>query len=747
MRYSKHNNKNKRHFEQSEGFMVQWSRLSGSLPEHLRDNPYFDYEKNPMNVPSWDKLAPEHIMPACEHIFHLAYAEIDKLAASKAKPTFQNTIVKLEQIRDVLSLFENTLDISHVFPDPDRFKDFIQAFSKKQTQWRHDLRSHEGLKTRVLAVSESDEAKNLDDDQKHILSSYIAKFTLDSDALTRTQKAVLLQITKRITELSLLIQDQMGQNINEPARVSIQNKTDLAGLSRDDIKSARKAAQLSGQKGWILPVSENSYYTLMSALDAAPTRRKVWEAYQGYGIDNKEGLKDNILELLALQNEQARLMGYDNAAELSAGMQMTQDAKTAKIMIDEIEKQARKAANKEMKALAAYAKNVDDKQRLEPWDIDYYGEMMREEMLQYDEWELCEYLELERVIPKSMAHFEKLFDISFRPNDNHPVYHKDVRPFDVYDKKTGQKIAVLFMDMFARKGKEALPAWDQSLRAYTDFRGMRHGVVNALVTAIEKPEKGEPCLMGHNELVTYMHEFGHALHDILNRARFSSKGALEMATDFVEVPSQLMENWAYEPEFLKSVCSHYETGASIPDALIDKVQQNRTFLNGIATLNFIMQCKLDMAWHMADIDGIENFDSFESGVMDKYAKWRANSRLMSTDFAHSFGSGYDGIYYSYLMANVMEADMFALFKRKGIYDEALKGRLREVFAAGANETEAQIFKRFRGRKPDVKFYLQREGLSLKDQFNYEAAQNQVKPEVSQSKKISRYDAKIKPPAP
>lgn len=716
-------------------------RVARDLPPQLKDNPFFDFAQDRAYVPAWGKVMPKDADPAILHIMMRAVHEIDGIKASKSRPSFGNTIGKLEDITNALSYFSRVFNILDLRNDR-------KKFHLSSTNMHHlvglvyqDLFQDEALYKRVSYVYKNRKKLKLTDAQKLVCESYYRSFKDEGAGLSRTKRIVMDQFDRRITELEKNIQHHMQDH--KPAHyLYVDDVRSLRGLPATIIKKAWERAMKAGHPAaYILKIDNHSYQVLNGKIENRALREKIWGIYRQRTHEDTHNIGDQIVELVTLKDQRAKLLGFKSSAEYEAQYQMVGDVKAAKKFLGKIEKAATPVASAEYKALTQFARKKDGIRSLKPWDILYYTEALEREVVGFSDDDLKPYFEMDNVLDGLFKHFKKLYGITFTQNTDHPVHHKDVKAYDVHDTKTGAFKGVVFMDLCARPEKPETWGYDYTILPHASFDDVDQKVLNCVVTNIERPAKGKPVLLTHEDILTLLHELGHATHELLNTSKYPIYSSLDSETDFMEVLSTIMENWGYEEEFLRSFAKHHKTKRPIPEDMIAAIKQKRTFMSGTRTIKDVIEAKLDLAWHHIAPEKIKSLPVFEALFLEKQGIKKAEQIAISLGFSHSFGGGYDGKYYSYVRAAMMEADLYSAFQSAANpYHKETAKKLRRMAEAGSSDAGVNLFEEMMGRGERSHAYLKRQGF-LKSSFEKAAkATCKKKPNRKHGKK-DRSDAR------
>jgi len=673
-------------------------------------NPLLEDFTLPNGVPPFDKITEEHYMPAVRAAIEEARGNIDKIKTSPENPTFSNTVGALETASErlgaVTTIFYNQLSAAGT----DKLEALAADIGPLSSNFGSDVIMDPDLFKKVKTVYDQRGQLNLTAEESTILDDAYKGFVRGGALLDDAKKKRLREVNEQLSVLG----PQMANNVkksSEAFTLVIDNKDDLKGLPESSIAAGAMEAEERGMPGkWVFTLDYPSYGPFVTYADNRALREQIWRAFGSRAYKDQYDNCDNILKMVALKDERAKLLGYKNHADFVLEQRMAEKPETVMNFLKKMLATYKPAAQKDLKDLLAFAKESGFEGEIKPWDIAYYSEKLKEKLFAFSSEDLRPYFPLEPVLEGTFKHFSKLFGIKFTPSDKYPVWHDDVVTYDVTDEKTGDFMGVFYADFYPRKGKKP-GAWMTSYReqgTYTE--GMKRPVV-AIVCNFTKPTKDAPSLLTHDEVLTLFHEMGHAMHGMLSNVKYPSHSGTSVLWDFVELPSQVQENWAYTKETLDLFARHYKTGEPIPADLLKKLYDSKNFFVGWMGLRQTNLGMLDMAWHTADPKTIADVAQFEDEVTKDSTLFPRLAGPASTSFGHIFGGGYSAGYYSYKWAEVLDADTFELFMEKGLYDQETARRYRtEVLEKGGSEHPSILYRNFRGRDADPDAVLRREGL-------------------------------------
>ena len=649
-------------------------------------------------------------MPAFTEGIEKARKEIDAIANNPEAPTFENTIAAMsysgENLDRISSIFFNL----HSAETDDDIQKIAQEVSPLLSEFGNDIRLNATLFKRVKAVYNQKESLSLTPEQTTLLDKQYKSFSRNGANLPEDKKNKLREIDKELSRLSL----QFGENVlseTHAFQLHITDEKDLAGLPEGAIEAAKELAASLEKDGWAFTLDYPSYIPFVTYADNRELRKKMVLAFGAKGFQKNEFDNEAIvLQIVKLRHERAKLLGYASHANFVLEERMAENPDKVKSFLNDLLAKAKPAAQKEFAELTAFAKELDGIDKLEKWDGAYYSEKLKQKLFNLDDEKLKPYFKLENVLNGAFTVAGKLFGLTFEEVKDIDVYHKDVTTYEVKD-ENGDLVAVFYADFFPRKGKRN-GAWMTSFKPQYVIEGVNERPHVSIVCNFTKPTGSKPSLLTFNEVTTLFHEFGHALHGMLANTIYPSLSGTSVYWDFVELPSQVMENWCYEPEALALFAHHYQTNEIIPIEYIKKIKESASFQEGMSTLRQLSFGLLDMGWHSEDpnhITSLKDFETQQFAATTLYPDVKENA--MSTAFSHIFQGGYSSGYYSYKWAEVLDADAFEVFQEKGIFDKETATRFKEfVLSKGGTEHPMELYKRFRGQEPKPDALLKRAGL-------------------------------------
>ena len=688
------------------------------------DNPLLVPSTLPYGAPRFDAIRAEHYLPAFRAAIAEGKAEVDAITANPEEPTFANTVEALEfagsTLDRVSGIFFNLLEAE----SDDRMQQIAEEVSPLLTEYELSISLNEKLFARVRAVYDGRDRLSLDPDQRKLLEESYKDFKRSGALLSPEDKRTYAALEEELSLLEL----RYGKNVLNATNaycLELTDEADLEGLPPYVRDLGAQIAHEKGRPGWVFDLTHPSYVPFLQFSARADLRERMWRAYNSRSFGGPSDNRGNCCRIAELRRRIARLLGYATWADYALEDRMAKGIPAVRALLDRLMTPSLPAARREVAALLEYARAHGYRQtQMQPWDFSYWSERYRVEHFALSEEQLKPYFRLEDCIQAVFGLATRLYGVQFVPQPDLPGYHPDVRVFDVRD-ADGRHLALFYADFFPRPGKRG-GAWMTNFRELSAPGGVERRPLVSIVTNFTKPGSDTPSLLTHDELTTFLHEFGHALHGMLAEGRYASLTGTNVARDFVELPSQLMENWAYEPDFLHPFARHWQTGEPIPDALVERLVAARNYQAAYFQVRQLRFGLLDLAWHTLreEIPGQAGDDRVQAegddlscpaatGHPDDVVALEQRAlagcgtlpdipgTCISTAFHHIFDGGYSAGYYSYKWAEVLEADAFSLFREKGIFSREAAAAFREhILSRGGSEDEAVLYRRFRGHDPD-----------------------------------------------
>lgn len=675
------------------------------------DNPLLCSYNTPFEVPPFEKIQNKHFKPAFEVAIKQHNDEIAAIVNNTEAPTFDNTVAALDYSGILLEKIGSVFYNLNSANTNDSLQQIAQEVSPMLSAHEDEILFNAQLFSRIKAVYDQKSTLKLTPEQDRVLSETYKDFISGGAGLDSVNKEKLGKINSELSVLTL----KFGQNLlaeTNAFKLTIDNKNDLEGLPQGLIDAAAEDATKDGKSGkWVFTLNNPSIMPFLQYSSKRDLREKMFRAYMMRGNNGND--KDNkalINQIVNLRLQRAKLLGYTDHASLVLDRNMAQNPQNVYNLLNQLWEPALKRAKDEMADLQSFIDKEGKSFKLEAWDWRYYAEKVRKEKYDLDEEQLKPYFKLENVREGIFQVANKLYGLQFSEINDIPKYHPDVVAYEVKN-ADGSHLAVLYLDFFPRESKRG-GAWMTSYRDQYKKDGQNISSVISLVCNFTKPTADQPSLLTLDEVETFFHEFGHALHGMLSNCTYRSVSGTSVPRDFVELPSQIMENWAVEPEVLALYAKHYKTGEAMPASLIEKMEKSQHFNQGFATVEYLAASFLDMGFHTISDTASINVVELEKTTLDKINLMpEIISRYRSTYFNHIFAGGYSAGYYSYVWAEILDADAFDAFKQKGIFDPSLAKAFREnVLEKGGSEDPMVLYKRFRGEEPQITPLLKRRGL-------------------------------------
>lgn len=674
-------------------------------------NPFFLTYQTPYQVPPFDLIKNEHFKPALLEGIKQQEAEILAITSNKENPTFDNTIVALEKSGKLLSKVNTVFNNLNGANTNDELQAIAKEVAPILAEHSDNINLNDALFKRIKIVWDQQSNLQLNQEEKKLLENTYKRFVRNGANLNTSQKERLRAINSELAILTL----KYGQNVlaeTNKYELIISNKNELVGLPESVIAAAAAEAKGKGKEGkWIFTLSNASVMSFLQYSANRQLRKEIWNAYQLRSNNNNDN--DNkvlAIQMANLRREKAQLLGYKSHAAYVLELSMAKNPEKANQLLLDLWKPALKMAKKEEADIKAMLVKDGIQDEVQPYDWRYYVEKIRKERFNLDEQELKPYFSLEQTREGIFTVVKKLYGLSFTQLNNVPVYHPDVTAWEVKE-ANGTPIGLLYMDFHPRSSKRG-GAWMTSYRAQSKENKTRILPIISIVCNFTKPTSTTPSLLTFDEVSTFFHEFGHALHGLLSQVTYESLSGTNVPRDFVELPSQIMENWAAEPEVLKLYAKHFKTGKTIPDELISKMQKVGTFDQGFATTEYLAASLLDMAYHTQTSNITSTSEDFEKNTLNELGLPKSIiSRYRSTYFNHIFSGGYSAGYYSYIWSGVLDTDAFEVFKSTSLFNpEKAKSFRINILEKGGTEDPMLLYKAFRGAEPSVEPLLKKRGL-------------------------------------
>lgn len=658
----------------------------------------------------FSKINNSDFEPAFDEAIKLAKTEIEEITVNTESPTFENTLETLSfsgmQLDRISSVFFNL----HSAETNDEIQQIAQKTAPKLSAFNNDIILNEKLFERIKNVYEQREKLNLTAEQQTLLKRTYRNFVRNGALLNETDKQKLREIDAELAVESL----KFAENVlieTQAYRLHITDEKQLKGLPEGALEAAEQLARAENKDGWLFTLDYPSYLPFVTYAENRELREKIVcangrKAFQ----QNQHNNEKIVLKIVQLRHQRANLLGYKTHASFVLEERMAENPENVQRFLNKLLEKSKPAAEKELKELTDFAQQTDGISQLQKWDSSYYAEKLKKQKFQLDDELLKPYFELNNVLNGAFEVARRLYGITFKQVNDVDVYHSEVQTYRVYD-EDGSYLALFYTDFFPRKGKRN-GAWMTSFKSQYIKNGINERPHVSIVCNFTRPTTTKPSLLTFNEVTTLFHEFGHALHGMLADTVYPSLSGTSVYWDFVELPSQIMENWCYEEETLKLFAKHYQTEEIIPMEYVNKIKESANFLEGLATVRQLSFGLLDMGWHAqnpSEISDLKTFENQQFASTQMYPDVKDNA--MSPSFSHIFNGGYSAGYYSYKWAEVLDADAFAFFKENGIFDRQTGQLFRDhILSKGGTENPMELYKRFRGQEPNPEALLKRAGL-------------------------------------
>ena len=662
------------------------------------------------NTAPFSKIFNDHFKPAIEQAIEIARGQIDEIIQNKDTPTFENTTVALDFAGEKLSRITSIFFNLNAAETNDEIQKIAQEISPWLSEFRNDITLNKALFSRVKTVFDSKEKLQLSPEQTMLLEKQYKSFARNGANLSEEKKATLRKIDNELSKLSL----QFGENVlaeTNNFELHILDEKELTGLPESAKEAAQEIAKEKDKEGFVFTLDFPSYIPFVTYVENRELRKKMAIAAGKKGFQNNKFNNEQIvLNIVKLRHERANLLSYKSHAHFVLEERMAETPEKVIEFSKELLQKAKPAAEREFKHLENYAEKLDGIEQLQKWDGAFYAEKLKKELFDLDQEQLKPYFQLENVMEGVFTIANKLYDLKFEEVFDIDKYHQEVKTYKVLDSNSNF-IAVFYADFHPRKGKRN-GAWMTSYKSQYIKEGINERPHVSIVCNFTKPTSTKPSLLTFNEITTLFHEFGHALHGMLANTTYTSLSGTSVSWDFVELPSQVLENWCYEKEALELFAKHYKTGEIIPMKYVEKIKESASFHEGIQTLRQLSFGILDMKWHSENPSEITSIKEFENDAFSDTKLYPdVAENCMSTSFSHIFQGGYSAGYYSYKWAEVLDADAFEYFLENGIFNKEIATKFKEnVLSKGGTEKPMNLYKRFRGKEPKPDALLKRAGL-------------------------------------
>jgi peptidyl-dipeptidase Dcp len=667
------------------------------------------------NFPYPDKALPfdwvqsKDFVPLLKELITESQERIQQIKASSQPPTFRSVLVALDDATTKVDLLSGLFANLEVANGDDAFHEVGKEFYPLLSNFHSDLSLDLVLFQKVKMIYEQRTKLQLTTEEQTILEKTYKGFVRNGALLSDDKKDQLRKIDQRLSVLSPQFSENVLKSTN--AFQMFLSQEEAVGLPESALEAAKASAEAKGHAGkYLFTLQAPSFMAFIKYADHRQHRETIWRAFNSRCLSGDFNNEPLIQEILTLKKERAQLLGFENHAAYVLEERMAQDQKTVMQFLERLIEPSRKAALKDYQELENFAQRLSPGIQLKPWDIPYYSEKLKEAEFSFNEEELRPYFQLEKVIDGVFLHAKKLYGLEFKESAKYPVYHPEVKAYEIYNEKS-EYMGLFYTDFFPRETKKS-GAWMTNYREQGEFLGKTHRPHVSIVCNFTKPTPTKPSLLTYDEVRTLFHEFGHALHSILSQCQYRNVAGTSVYWDFVELPSQIMENWATEKEGLDLFAKHYRTGETIPHDLFLKIKKANLFQAGTFSLRQLQFALLDMKIHVEDPQRVGGLEEYEDRTLAPLRILpREKGTCVLTSFSHIFAGGYSAGYYSYKWAEVLDADAFEYFKSKGIFSSEVSRKFKDsILSRGGSEHPMKLYKEFRGREPDPDALLRRDGL-------------------------------------
>ncbi len=665
--------------------------------------------QSPFETVPFSKIDNSQFVTAIKVALDDAQFEIGEIVSQEEAPSFSNTIAALDYSGEKLGRISRIFFNLNSAETNDNLQAQAAEIGPLLSAFQNDIIMNPDLFLRIKTVFESPESAKLNSEERTLLEKTYRRFVRNGALLTKDQQAQLRAIDAQLSQSAI----EFGRRIladTNAFELHLLNDTDVDGLPKSSKKSAALKAEKAGKSGYIVTLDYPSYRAFMTHATNRNWREKLYKAFGSQGaLSNENNTEDLVLKISKLRLERSNLLGYKSYAHFVLENRMAENPQNVLDFLHDLKSYAKPAALKEFEQLCEFAKNQNGPEILQPWDFAFYSEKLKLELFDFDTELLKPYFPLDQVVQGLFSIIGRLYKLQFKKNMDIEVYHEDVQAYEV-QRDDGMLAAILYTDFYPRSGKRA-GAWATSFKTqcHQGSKDIRPHV--SVVCNFSEPMDDQPALLSFREVTTLFHEFGHALHNILAQTTYPSLSGTSVAWDFVELPSQIFENWCYEPEVLTIFAKHFQTGEDIPVQMVEKIKASGNFLEGIQFLRQLSLAFLDMSWHDSNVNTVSSVREHEKNILKDYTLFpHVEEVCTSTGFSHIFQGGYAAGYYSYKWAEVLDADAYDYFKSEGIFNPTVANKFKTLLSLGGTEKPAKLYKDFRGRSPNTEALLRRAGL-------------------------------------
>ncbi|MBO8481704.1 MAG: M3 family metallopeptidase [Muribaculum sp.] len=672
-------------------------------------NPLFEDSALPYGAPAFDRIREEHFVPAFEAAIAAAKKEVDSIADNGAEPDFENTIAALDRCGKALDRVAGVFYCLNSACTSPGIREIAEKITPMMTGYSLYIFLNGRLLSKVKHVYDRKEALSLSDEEAMLLEKTYKAFVRNGAGLDEDGKKLFSRLSEELSLARLAFEKNLLDATNDYV-LHVTDESGLGGLPDYVKEAAAEEARTKNMSGWVFTLARASMGPFLKFSTDRDARRRIWTAFNTRAYGGKYDNCRVINRIVSLKNEIAHLLGYGSYADYVLEERMAKNRENVNGFLGDLVEKTLPFARRDVSEVAEYARSCGFSEKMMPWDFSFWSEKYRESRFSLKEEELKPYFELDGVVKAAFSLAGRLYGLTFEELPDFPVYHEDVRVYDVKD-ADGTHLSLIYMDFFPRENKNA-GAWMDAFYGQYVIGGKDHRPCISIVTNFTKPTSSMPSLLTHDEVTTLLHELGHALHETFSKCTYSSVSGTNVPWDFVEFPSQIMENWAFEPEFLNTFARHYVTGDMIPEELVKRLIDSKNYLAGYAQLRQLQFGVLDMAWYSSDRSDVMDVEAFEREVLGSISVLPViDGTAFSPSFSHIFDGGYSAGYYSYKWAEVLEADAFSLFEEKGVFNREVASSLRRnILSKGGTEDAAEMYRRFRGRDPESDALMKKQGL-------------------------------------
>jgi peptidyl-dipeptidase Dcp len=673
-------------------------------------NPLLTEWNTPFQAPPFEQIKNEHYLPSLKTAIKNAESEIIAIVENSEKPRFENTVVALELAGKQLNRISNVFFNLEAAETNDTLQAIAQEIAPLLTKFKNDLYLNKRLFAKIKEVKENvSQLSGLSAEQKMLIDETYSGFVRNGANLSESDKQQFREISEQLALLTLTF----GQNVlaaTNAYTLHISDKKDIKGLPEGIVDAAREEAKCRNLDGWLFTLHQPSYIPFLKYADNRELREKMYRAYNSKATSGEKSNTEIIKQITNLRLRMANLLGYKSYADFSLEKTMAKNVKSVNNLLNSLIIAAKPVAEKELESLRKFAESQGADFRIMPWDLSYYSEKLKTSKYNLDDEITRPYFKLENVIEGTFRLSNILYGLNYELQTDVPLYHPDVKAYKVTS-ENGRFMALLYLDFFPREGKSG-GAWMTAFREQSNVNNNEQRPIVSLVCNFTKPTESKPSLLTFNEVETFLHEFGHGLHGMLSETTYESLAGTNVYRDFVELPSQIMENFCTEKDFLDIFARHYLTGEKIPPEIVSRIVESRNFMEGYATMRQLNFGRLDMAYHTPEIPLEQNIFDFEKdATKETKILPEVDGELISSSFAHIFSGGYAAGYYSYKWSEALDADAFSVFKQNGIFDRATAESFKNnILIKGGTEDPMKLYVRFRKQEPSIEALLERSGL-------------------------------------